>query len=593
MELATTKYNLDPTFQMYVLTSNLVKSMLKEFEFYNVRFYKEEKSKKYTLCLDYPKANIYWFVEFKKYVETKILDEEPMYKDSWNRLLNAVHTQVYKDYKKLKDSLNNITRTDILNAMITYGLRNYQAYDLLILNKKLEFFSPHTGLILSEQRTGKTRIAIAAADTNLTEGSTLIIVCPKSAMQGWQDEVNEVENHLDIPTYVGGIIKKASDIKDFNDNFDDRRINYRIITYDLLKRLTKTQLKSLVNIKNTNDIMLIGDECHRLRNFKTDQSTALFDLKEIIKKKNPYIIGVTGTPAVKDTCDIFGILSFINFSKIKFKPTSDAFAQFKEYYYVCEDTSYGKIAKALKKKAELTYLVQCCAIQTKAKDLAIFKNYKKQYLKVELDMDEEQHKIYKEVDDYFEYGDDIDCKNPMVKYLRLQQICNDPSVLTSDYTKTPPKFKYVLGFAKKNNKQFIVMSKKLKALKNLAKLLEVNGITYSVLEGSMKLEIRNKEIEDFKTGKSQIFIIQSDVGREALTLPEASYTLFLDRDFAQGYNDQAEARMTPIDGSTSTKYVLDLVMKNTVEETIYDKLIIKKEDIKNVNEIFKKGENTE
>ena len=593
MELATTKYSIDPTFQMYVLESNLVKSMLKEFEFYNVRFYKEEKAKKFTLCLDYPKANIYWYVEFKKYIDEKILTKEVIYKSSWDRFLKALHTQIYNDYKELKDSLTKISEKDIINTMITYGLRNYQAYDLLVLNKKLDYSSPHTGLILSEQRTGKTRIAIAAADMNLCPGSSLIIVCPKSAIQGWEDEIQEVEKHLDIPTYIGGIIKKVADIKEFNDNFDDKRINYKIITYDLLKRLTKTQLKYLVNIKDASEIMLIGDEVHRLRNFKTDQSTALFDLKNIIKRKNTYIIGLTGTPAVKDTCDIFGILSFINFSKIKFKPTSDSFAQFKEYYYICEDTSYGKIAKALKKKAELTYLIQCCAIQTKQKELSMFKNYNKKYIKIALDMDIDQSKIYKEVDEFFEYGDDIDCKNPMIKYLRLQQICNDPSILTNDYIKVPPKFKYIIGFAKKNNKQFIIMSKKLKALKHLAELFEMNGITYSVLEGSMKLEIRNMEIDDFKKGKSQVFIIQSDVGKEALTLPEASYTLFLDRDFAQGNNDQAEARMTPIDGSTSTKYVLDLIMKDTVEEQIYDKLIIKKEDIKNVNEIFRKGETTE
>jgi SNF2 family DNA or RNA helicase len=106
----------------------------------------------------------------------------------------------------------------------------------------------------------------------------------------------------------------------------------------------------------------------------------------------------------------------------------------------------------------------------------------------------------------------------------------------------------------------------------------------------MDIKIRKQEIEDFKTGKSKIFMIQSDVGKEALTLPEAQYTIFLDRHFAQGFNDQAEARMTPIDGGTCTKYVLDLIMKDTVEEFIYDKLIIRKEDIKNVNEIFEKGE---
>lgn len=72
MELATTKYTIDPTFQMYVLNSNVVKEMCREFEFYSLRFYKEEKAKKFTLCLDYPKANIYWFVEFKNILKIKL-----------------------------------------------------------------------------------------------------------------------------------------------------------------------------------------------------------------------------------------------------------------------------------------------------------------------------------------------------------------------------------------------------------------------------------------------------------------------------------------------------------------------------------------
>jgi len=590
MELATTKYSSDPTFQMYVLNSNLVKTMCREFSFYNLRFYKEERAKHFTMCLDYPKANVYWFLEFKKYIENTIYEKDATYVESWKLFLEELKKEVQKDYLKLKSSLETIKIEDVVKAMVEYDLRDYQAQDLLYLCTKLEYSDPHVGLILSEQRTGKTRIAIASADKCLTQGSTMIVVCPKSALQGWYDEFKIVNSYLGNTTYTGGIIKKTSDIKDFNDKFDDTRINYRIITYDLLKRLTKTQIKSLVYIKEASNIMIVGDECHRLRNFETDQSTAMFELKDICKKKHPYILGVTGTPAVKATYDVFGVLSFINYSKIKFKPTSDAFALFKEYFYICEDTSYGKQAKGLKRKAELNYILKSCAVQTKQKDLEIFKGYKKVYKKVLLGMDSKQYEIYDSVDKKFEYGEDIDCINPMVKYLRLQQICNDPAILTEDYKEIPPKFKYLIGFAKKNVKQFIIMSKKLKALKNLALLFEKYGISYSALDGSMKLEIRNQEIKDFRDGKSQVFIIQSDIGREALTLPEASYIIFLDRDFAQGYNEQAEARMTPINGVPCTKYVIDLIMQGSVEETIYDHLVIKKENIQNVNEIFGKGE---
>ena len=590
MELATTKYSIDPSFQMYVLSSNLVKTMCKEFAFYNLRFYKEEGAKKFTLCVDYPKANVYWFLEFKKYIEENILNKDATYKESWELFLKTLKAQVQKEYNTLKSRLEDIKIEYVVKAMVTYSLRDYQAFDLLNLCEKLEYSNPHVGLILSEQRTGKSRVAIAAADKCLYPGSSLIIVCPKSALQGWQDEVVEVNKVIGGSTYHGGIIKKTSDIKDFNDKFDDKRINYRIITYDLLKRLTKTQLKSLVNVKNSSSVMIVGDECHRLRNFKTDQSSAMFDLKDICKKSKTYIIGVTGTPAVKDTCDIFGILSFINYSKIQFKPTDYAFALFKEYFYVCEDTSYGKQAKGLKRRAELLYIIKSCAVQTKQKSLDLFKNYKKVYKQILLDMDSKQFEIYDAIEKKFEYGTDIDCQNPAIQYLRLQQICNDPAVLTEDYKDIPPKFKFILGFCKKNDKQFIIMSKKLKALKNLGLLFEKYGITYSALNGSMALEVRNQEIKDFREGKSKVFIIQSDIGREALTLPEASYIIFLDRDFAQGYNEQAEARMTPINGVPCTKYVIDLVMRGTVEETIYNTLVIKKENIQNVNEIFRKGD---
>ena len=50
--------------------------------------------------------------------------------------------------------------------------------------------------------------------------------------------------------------------------------------------------------------------------------------------------------------------------------------------------------------------------------------------------------------------------------------------------------------------------------------------------------------------------------------------------------------MTPVDGVTCTKYVIDLVMKHTVEEGIYDILVIRQESIDTVNtvkQLCKKG----
>ena len=131
------------------------------------------------------------------------------------------------------------------------------------------------------------------------------------------------------------------------------------------------------------------------------------------------------------------------------------------------------------------------------------------------------------------------------------------------------------------------MSKKLQALKHLYELYKDKfNEEPSFLYGSMSLTARNEEINKFKSRKSKVFLIQLDVGKEALTLPEAECTIFLDRDFAQGYNEQAEARMTPLDGKPHVKKVVDLIMIGTIEENIYDRLVVRKDSIKSINDIY-------
>ena len=208
-------------------------------------------------------------------------------------------------------------------------------------------------------------------------------------------------------------------------------------------------------------------------------------------------------------------------------------------------------------------------------------------------MDEDRTAIYVSVRDTMEFGEDIDCMNSLVQLTRLQQICIDPSSLVPSYARLAPKIKWLVGYAKKKDVKTIVMAKKLSALDALAKAFDTEGIAYSYLNGSTSTTTRESEKDRFKIDPNVKFILmQLDVGRESHTLPEAGCTIFLDRDFAQGFNEQAEARMTPIDGVACTKYVLDLVMRGTVEEGIYDTLVIRKESIDTVNtvkQICKKG----
>jgi SNF2 family DNA or RNA helicase len=578
---------------MYLLSDPTVKKMLREFDFYNVRFYREERAKEPTVCLDYPAGNVYWFLDFKKNVEEQILKKDNYYESEWKLLLSCLKTTIKSEFESLSRTLNLIKPEDVVYKMNKYNLRDYQAFDLIQLCIKMRQTETPAGLILSEQRTGKTRVAVAAVEEVMPSGGCVVVICPKSAVNGWIEEFKEMDR-FQGSTHCRSIrvFKHMREIHEpaAASGFYD----VRIITYDLFKRFTTAQLRK-ATYADYSDVTLICDEVHRLRNFKTLQSDILYRFKESCLKDKVYlrILGLTGTPAVKSSSDIFGIFSLINTSKIGFQPYIKDFNQFKEYFYNCEDTSYGKICKTLKRTHELNYLIQYSSVQTKQRDLPMFANYEKKMLSVSLTMDEEQAKIYQSVRDTFTYEDDIDCMNGLVQLVRLQQICIDPSSLVSSYERLAPKIKWMVGYAKSKDVKTIVMAKKLTALDAVAKAFDAEGIKYCYLKGALSLSARKSEETKFRTDPEvKFFLIQLDAGREALTLPEASCTIFLDRDFAQGFNEQAEARMTPIDGVAHTKYVIDLLMRDTVEEEIYNILVIRKENIDNVNslkEIYKKG----
>lgn len=579
---------------MYLLSDSRVKRVTREFSFYNVRFYREERVPELTVCLDYPAGNVYWYLDFKKLIETDILSHDKTYETEWKAFLIKLKSTIKSEFEVLQAALNAITPKTVLDLMGLYNLRDYQAFDLAQLIIKMRQTDVCAGLILSEQRTGKTRVAIATVCELLkTNYANVAVICPKSAINSWVDEINEMNRYFGKYTFSVQVFKRMKEVTEPAVDTSSQ-FQVRIISYDLFKRFTFLQMKKALCALN-NNLVLIGDEIHRLRNFKSLQSDMLFRFKEGCLKEgiDLYLLGLTGTPAVKGSADVFGTFSFINTSKIGFQNTTKDFNEFKEYFYNCEDTSYGKIAKTLRRTSELNFLVQISAVQTKQKDLPMFENYERKYIRIDLDTDEHQREIYDSVLNTFEYGTDIDCSNTLVQLTRLQQICISPKALVASYAALAPKLKWILGFAARKKVKTIVMAKKLTALNELASEFDKNGIKYSFLKGATGLKDRAEQVSQFRTDPDIRFIlIQLDVGREALTLPEATCTIFLDRDFAQGYNEQAEARMTPIDGVACTKYVIDLVMRDTVEEHIYNILVMRKQsiaDVNSVSEFCKKG----
>ncbi|WP_322154488.1 DEAD/DEAH box helicase [Paratractidigestivibacter sp.] len=583
-------------FIAHVTSESKVKTLCREYMFYNVKFITETRGKgRCIVYLQYPYGNPYWYGDFKRSVtQTLLADPDAPYKKEWTALLNGLKEQVHAEFHEFDRMVNNGIQTEnVVMFMRFYGLRDYQAYDFIQLLNKFNRNNKRA-LILSEPRTGKTRIALALAhminDDLLNEdgAAMTLVICPKSAVDSWVEEMRKVNELGKTPLFDPQPIRKLSDVRKcpIHANYA-HGIPVRVLTYDIFKRLTDTQLRQLTSkMKHVN---LICDESHRLRNFKTDQSTAVFKYIESCQKHNIDlgVLGLSGTPSVRVSEDVFGSLCLANASRIMLTPYWSSFDAFREYFYSCEDTTFGKVARALKREDELNFLIRTCAVQTKQRELDMFRNYRKQYKRIDLTMDVKQADIYSKVDKDMEYEDDIDCKNPLVKLMRLQQICVDPSEVVPAYAEISPKLRWVSLFRGLNpTKQIIVCSKRLHPLNHLQRILADGGCASEVLCGGTSATERARICSEFNKGSFSVLLLQLDVGREALTLPRASATIFLDRDWAQGYNEQAEARMTPVDGAPCVKTVYDLVMEGTKEEEIYDILMVRKESINATNTVF-------
>ena len=316
LKLNTFRLTRDVPFQMYLLSDSRVKRIAREFGFYAVRFYREEKAPEFTVCFDYPAGNMYWYIDFKKYVEQEILKIDARYESEWNVFLAKLKLAVKKEFDTFSAQLNACTPAQVVATMSRYDLRDYQAFDVEQLCTKMKHMPIPAGLILSEQRTGKTRVAIATMWKMFESAeANIAVVCPKSAIPGWVSEFQWYN------TYTQPFqIQVFKHMKDFAEPlpYAGHQFRVKIISYELFKRFTYAQLRKAICTKGIDNIGLIVDEAHRLRNFRSMQSDALFRFKAGCVKDglNLHILGLTGTPAVKSSSDVFGVFSLINTTKI-------------------------------------------------------------------------------------------------------------------------------------------------------------------------------------------------------------------------------------------------------------------------------------
>lgn len=453
-------------------------------------------------------------------------------------------------YKEKFDYLSKI-KSDTTDEVFDPRLRPYQNQDVSYLRNL-----PNKA-VFNEQRTGKTPTTLVTLkDSN---AKRVLVVCPSTLKGNWE---YEFYNWLDRPsTIIAGTKAKRKKLIDIFNEYDN---TIGIISYETLRN-------DYSEFTSEFDAMIV-DEAHRLRNYKTQQSTAILNVGR--KAKSRYAL--TGTPSVNHAVDVYGILKFLY-------PTQyPSYWQFAERYFDLEDNFFsgGKVVGSLKKCREQEWLGQLnlLSIQRKRRDIMTWLP-EIQTQTIHLESETQQRKEYESMLSMYSVGD-IDAQNDLVRLIRLRQIALAPELL--GLKGASPKINFILEYIEDNpTTPMVVFSAFSSFLELLASKMKV---PYGLLTGKSKDP--TQIVRDFQSGSFNILLSNIIVGGVGHTMDRGEVLIFSDRSFSPMENDQAQDRIVPTteDKVNENKMIIDLVLDDSIDQRVLDILGDKKEITSYVNE---------
>jgi SNF2 family DNA or RNA helicase len=466
----------------------------------------------------------------------------------------------YANLKSLKSDkekgLNNLIgiKKQSSNYVADSRLRKYQNEDVYYL-KSLKFAG-----VFNEQRTGKTPTVISLVKD--LKCKKVLIVCPASLIYNWSNEFKKW-NPEQKTFVVSGTTKKRTDV------YSSYKDGVVIVSKDTLKSDVSHKFYSQMF-----DVVIV-DEAHFLRNYKTAQSKALFKL--FAERKYT----LTGTPTVKHPADIFGILHFLYPKKFP------SYWQFAERYFKINENYMGfnELGDVKKHRVnELQNIVGIISVQRKRKDVMSWLPSKER-ITFYCEMESKQRKAYKEMLDYFFVENtDVDASTVLSQLMRLRQICLEPKLVGIDIPSG--KTEALLNYLEESpNEPIVIMSMFTSYLKLIKTKLEKLNFKVGMIHGEMSNKEKMEQAKKFQNGEIDVLLCNIISAGTGFTLDRAETIIFMDKAWNPAENEQAEDRITPTTKEKLHKHtIISFVCQNTVDQKINELLENKKSLTDVVNE---------
>ena len=453
------------------------------------------------------------------------------------------------EFKEMVMSVRDFKDTNYsVPASLKNVLRNYQKHGFRWL-KTLHSYG-FCGILADDMGLGKTLevLTLLLSEKEEKEKVSALVVCPASLVLNWESEAKRFAPQLKTLALIGSQderLNKLSSISDYD---------LVITSYDILKRDLDEYSSCVFDF-------LIVDEAQYIKNARTQNAKAV---KEIRAKNR---LALTGTPIENSLAELWSIFDFLMPGFLF------SYSHFKKLYEV----------PIVKEKEET-------ALEDLRKMVApfILRRLKKDVLKelpektetvVYANFDSEQEKIYKanlaemRAQLIESFANDDGAKNHfhiLAMLTRLRQLSCDPSLVYENYKGESAKLSACMELIEnsiQSGHKMLVFSQFTSMLDILQGELEKRKIPYYLLEGATKQPERIRQVEQFNSDTTPVFLISLKAGGTGLNLTGADVVIHYDPWWNQSATNQASDRAHRI-GQKNNVQVFKLIAKNSIEEKI-------------------------
>ena len=204
------------------------------------------------------------------------------------------------------------------------------------------------------------------------------------------------------------------------------------------------------------------------------------------------------------------------------------------------------------------------SIQHKRKDVMTWLDDAPDPVNIKLPLTKQQRKYIDDLEQFFE-TDGLMTQGILDTLLRVRQICGAPEIL--GLKGKSPKIEWIKQYVQDfPDKSILVFSNSRKLLELIHPKIKGSKI----ISGGIKMTQRQETVRRFQSGDCKVLLIQTQAGKEGLTLDSADVTIFLDTYPPAADYAQAKDRMVATTPERNKpKELVHVMMGDSYDEVMY------------------------